>query len=69
MTPRQPSDATRRKLLLGSGSAASIVIVLAILIVLALLGERYSWRWDATADRSQSLSKITQNLLAEVREP
>jgi len=69
MASRTPSDSTRRKLLLGSGSAASVIIVLAILVVLALLGERYSWRWDATADRSQSLSKITQNLLAEVKEP
>lgn len=69
MTPQTSPVTTRRKLLLGSGSAASIVMVLAILIVLALLGERYSWRWDATADRSQSLSKMTQNILAAVKEP
>ncbi len=69
MAPRKLADTTRRKLLLGSGSAASVVMVLAILIVLAMLGERYSWRWDATADRSQSLSKITQNIVAGVQEP
>lgn len=69
MASRTPSGMTRRKLLLGSGSAASVILVLAILIILALLGERYSWRWDATADRSQSLSKITQNILATVQEP
>jgi ABC-type uncharacterized transport system involved in gliding motility auxiliary subunit len=67
-TKTTPGQA-RRKLLLGSGSAAAVVIVLAILVVLALLGERYSWRWDLTGDRSQSLSKITQNILAAVKEP
>jgi ABC-type uncharacterized transport system involved in gliding motility auxiliary subunit len=67
-TKTTPGQA-RRKLLLGSGSAAAVVIVLAILVVLALLGERYSWRWDLTGDRSQSLSKITQNILAAVQEP
>ncbi len=69
MATRTPSRSSRRKLLLGSGSAASVIIVLGILMVLALLGERYSWRWDATADQSQSLSKITQNILAQVQEP
>lgn len=69
MAPQTTPHTTRRKILLGSGSAAAVVIVLAILIVLALLAERYSWRWDATADKSQSLSKISQNILAEVKEP
>ncbi len=69
MASQIPVRSTRRKLVLGTGSAALVLIVLAILIFLALLGERYSWRWDATADRSQSLSKITQNILAEVKEP
>ena len=66
---QQPTSHARRKFLLGSGSIAAVIIVLAILVVLALLSERYYWRWDATADRSQSLSQITQNILQKVTEP
>ncbi len=65
----QPTPESRQKFLYGSGSAASVLIVLAILVFLAFLGERYSWRWDVTADQSQSLSKITKNILAEIKEP
>jgi GAF domain-containing protein len=39
-------------LLYGSGSAASVIIVLAILVFLAFLADRYYWRWDANADKS-----------------
>jgi ABC-type uncharacterized transport system involved in gliding motility auxiliary subunit len=65
----RPTSKMRRTFLYGSGSAASVVIVLAILIFLAFLGERYSWRWDANSDQSQSLTKITKNILAEIKEP
>ncbi len=65
----QPTSSSRRKILYGSGSAASVIIVLAILVFLAFLGERYSWRWDVNTDQSQSLAKITKNILAEIKEP
>ncbi|AEB07931.1 GldG family protein [Desulfobacca acetoxidans] len=65
----KPDPSSRKKLLYGSGSAAAVLIVLAILVFLALLAERYPWRLDLTADKSQSLSIITKNKLAEVKEP
>jgi ABC-type uncharacterized transport system involved in gliding motility auxiliary subunit len=65
----RPTPSSPRKFLYGSGSVASVIIVLAILVFLAFLGERYSWRWDLNADQSQSLTKITKNILAEVKEP
>jgi hypothetical protein len=40
----QPTNSSRRKFLYGSGSAASVIIVLATLVFLVFLGERYSWR-------------------------
>lgn len=63
------TTSARRKFLHGSGSAASVIIVLAILVFLAFLGERYAWRWDVTSDQGQSLAKITKNILAEIKEP
>jgi ABC-type uncharacterized transport system involved in gliding motility auxiliary subunit len=65
----RPTTSARREFLYGSGSAASVIIVLAILVFLAFLGERYAWRWDVTGDQSQSLTKITKNILAEIKEP
>ncbi len=65
----RPTPSSQRKFLYGSGSVASVIIVLAILVFLAFLGERYSWRWDLNADQSQSLTKITKNILAEIKEP
>jgi ABC-type uncharacterized transport system involved in gliding motility auxiliary subunit len=63
------TPSSRRKILSGSGSAAAVVIVLMILVFLAGLGERFSWRWDANRDQSQSLTKITKKILAEIKEP
>ncbi|MBW1917897.1 MAG: GldG family protein [Deltaproteobacteria bacterium] len=60
---------TKRTLIYGTGSATAIVVVLIILAFLALLGERYHWRWDVTLDKSQSLTATTKNLLGEVKEP
>jgi len=59
----------RRTWVYGSGSAAAVIMVLGILVILGLLGERYSWRWDATRDQSQSLTAATRNLLREVKQP
>ncbi|MFP3866655.1 MAG: GldG family protein [Desulfobacteraceae bacterium] len=60
---------TKRTLIYGTGSATAVMVVLIILIFLALLGERYHWRWDLTADKSQSLTPTTKTLLSEVKEP
>ena len=65
----RPTTDSRRKFLYGSGSVASVIIVLAILVFLAFLADRYYWRWDVNADKSQSLTKITKNILADVKEP
>jgi ABC-type uncharacterized transport system involved in gliding motility auxiliary subunit len=65
----RPTNSSRRKFLYGSGSVASVIIVLAILVFLAFLADRYYWRWDVNADQSQSLTKITRNIVAEVKEP
>jgi ABC-type uncharacterized transport system involved in gliding motility auxiliary subunit len=65
----RPTNSARRKFLYGSGSVASVIIVLAILVFLAFLADRYYWRWDVNADQSQSLTKITRNIVAEVKEP
>ena len=65
----RPTTSSRRKFLYGSGSVASVIIVLAILVFLAFLADRYYWRWDVNADQSQSLTKITKNIVAEVKEP
>ncbi len=63
------SGLSRQRLIYGTSSAAAVVVVLGILIFLALLAERYSWRWDLTQDQSQSLTQVTRNILAEVQGP
>ncbi|OPX19755.1 MAG: hypothetical protein BZ151_07595 [Desulfobacca sp. 4484_104] len=60
---------TSRTLIYGTGSAMAVVVVLIILTFLSLLSERYHWRWDLTAGKSQSLSVTTKKLLAQVKEP
>jgi gliding motility-associatede transport system auxiliary component len=65
----RPTNSSRRKFLYGSGSVASVFIVLAILVFLAFLADRYYWRWDVNADQSQSLTKVTKNIVAAVKEP
>ena len=65
----RPTTDSRRKFLYGSGSVASVIIVLVILVFLAFLADRYYWRWDVNADKSQSLTKITKNILADIKEP
>jgi ABC-type uncharacterized transport system involved in gliding motility auxiliary subunit len=59
----------KKSIVYGSGSAAAILIVVVILTFLAMLAERYPWRWDASQDQGQSLSPTTKSLLAEVKEP
>ncbi len=60
---------SRRTLLYGGGSAASVVLVVGILVFLNLLAGRYPLRWDLTRDQQQSLTAVTRALLAEIQKP
>lgn len=59
----------KRALVYGGSSAAAVILVAGILVVVALLGNRFSYRWDVTTDRSQSLTAVTRALLTEVNQP
>jgi ABC-type uncharacterized transport system involved in gliding motility auxiliary subunit len=58
-----------RKVIYGTGSFVSVLLVLGILIVAALLASRYQARWDLTKGGTQSLSTVTVNLLKQVDKP
>ena len=59
----------KRALVYGGSSAAAVILVAGILVVVALLGNRFSYRWDLTNDSSQSLTAMTRALLTEVKDP
>ncbi|OGP70262.1 MAG: hypothetical protein A2Z73_05495 [Deltaproteobacteria bacterium RBG_13_60_28] len=59
----------KRTLVYGGSSAAAVVLVLGILVVAALLAQRFPYRWDTTRDKSQSLTGVTRALLTEVSQP
>lgn len=59
----------KRGLVYGGGSAAAVILVIGILVVAALLANRFPYRWDVTKDKSQSLTAVTRALLPEVKEP
>ncbi len=58
-----------RKVIYGAGSMLSVALVLGILIVVALLAQRYQARWDLTRGGTQSLSAVTLTLLKQVDKP
>jgi ABC-type uncharacterized transport system involved in gliding motility auxiliary subunit len=58
-----------RKVIYGTGSIVSVLLVVGILIVIALLANWYPWRWDVTQGKTQSLSALTKNLLKQVDQP
>lgn len=64
-----PPSLPKRVLIHGTSTATAVLLVLGILVLVGLLAQRYSFRWDVTRDRSQSLSPISQTLLKEVRQP
>ncbi len=59
----------KRKVLYGAGSAVSVLLVLAILVVVSLLATWFPRRWDTTRAQSQSLAPASLALLQEVTKP
>lgn len=59
----------KRSLVYGGSSAAAVLLVTGILVVVALMANRYSYRWDLTSDKNQSLTAMTRAVLTEVKAP
>ncbi|MDD2901491.1 MAG: GldG family protein [Syntrophales bacterium] len=59
----------RRTLIYGGSSAASVILVVGILVLAGLLANRFPLRWDVTKDKSQSLTPMSRALLPEVKHP
>ena len=59
----------KRQVLYGAGSAVSVLLVLAILVVVSLLANWFPRRWDTTRTQSQSLAPVSLALLQEVTKP
>lgn len=58
-----------RSLIYGTSSALAVVLVAGSLVLVILLGNRFSLRWDLTRNQTHSLSAVSQNLLKEVNQP
>jgi ABC-type uncharacterized transport system involved in gliding motility auxiliary subunit len=58
-----------RQARLGSIAAASVVLVLAILVAINYLGSRHNKRWDLTAAKQFSLSDQTKKVLQGLQHP
>ncbi len=59
----------KRNVLYGAGSVASVLLVLGILFLAFLLANWYPKRWDATREKTQSLSPVSKALLQQVTQP
>jgi ABC-type uncharacterized transport system involved in gliding motility auxiliary subunit len=53
----------------GTLAAASVLVVLAILVAINYLGTRHNKRWDLTAARQFSLADQTKKVLQDLKEP
>src|SRR3954470_11204120 len=53
----------------GTVAAASVLVVLAILVAINYLGNRHNRRWDLTAAQQFSLSDQTKKVLHDLKEP
>jgi ABC-type uncharacterized transport system involved in gliding motility auxiliary subunit len=53
----------------GTLAAASVVVVLAILVAINYLGSRHNKRWDLTVAKQFSLSDQTKKVLHDLKEP
>jgi ABC-type uncharacterized transport system involved in gliding motility auxiliary subunit len=60
---------TKREARYGSIAAASIVIVLGILVAVNYIGKRQNKRWDLTATKQFSLSDQSRNIIAKLDAP
>lgn len=63
------ADAHRRRVLWrGTNTAVLTVAVLALLVLANVFAARYSWRYDATAQKIYSLSPSTQQVLDDLKQ-
>jgi ABC-type uncharacterized transport system involved in gliding motility auxiliary subunit len=53
----------------GTLAAASIAVVLAIIVAINYIGSRHNRRWDLTAAKQFSLSDQTRKVVADLKEP
>src|SRR6476661_156696 len=60
---------TRREARYGSIAAASVLIVLGILVAINYIGKRQNKRWDFTASKQFSLSDQSRNYVAKLDAP
>src|SRR5438874_1840686 len=60
---------SRRQARYGTLTAASIAIVLGILIAINYIGSRQNKRWDLTANKQFALSDQSRNVLAKLDAP
>ncbi len=58
-----------RQARLGSIAAASVIVVLAILVAINYLASRYNKRWDLTAAKQFSISDQTRKVLQGLQQP
>ncbi len=58
-----------RKVIYGTGSVASVLLVAGILVLVALLADWHQVRIDTTRGQTQSLTAVTKALLREINKP
>ncbi len=58
-----------RKIIYGTGSIVSVLLVIGILVLVSWLADARQFRWDLTQGRTQSLSPVTAILLKQVDKP
>ncbi|VBB42744.1 putative ABC-type uncharacterized transport system involved in gliding motility auxiliary component-like [uncultured Desulfatiglans sp.] len=62
-------SARKKRLLKSGGTGAAVAAVLALLVFLNLLSDRYYLRWDLTDSKQNSLSAETIKVLENIQEP
>jgi ABC-type uncharacterized transport system involved in gliding motility auxiliary subunit len=58
-----------QKIIYGTGSLVSVLLVVGSIIVAAWLADWHQVRWDLTRGQTQSLSAVTRNLVKQVDQP
>ncbi|MBI5649657.1 MAG: GldG family protein [Chloroflexi bacterium] len=68
--PQAVKDAlTSRGARYGSNSVVVSIVFIAIVGLIAYLGERYNQRWDTTADKSNTLAPLSVKVVQDLKEP